>query len=77
VKYVPLIWSALWRKPEDAVLTGLAITVAFALFGLMLGVNATLRVEGRLEIIWDAVFTLSVRRRIHRACRRQEGLAWP
>jgi putative ABC transport system permease protein len=43
VKYAPLIWSALWRKPTEAVLTWLTVTAAFALFGLMLGVNATLR----------------------------------
>ena len=43
MKFIPLIWSALWRKPVDAVLTGLTVTVAFALFGLMLGVNATVR----------------------------------
>jgi putative ABC transport system permease protein len=42
VKYAPLIWSALWRKPAEAVLTWLTVTAAFALFGLMLGVNATL-----------------------------------
>jgi putative ABC transport system permease protein len=41
VKYLPLVWSALWRKPVDAVLTWLTVTAAFALFGLMLGVNAT------------------------------------
>jgi putative ABC transport system permease protein len=43
LKYFPLIWSALWRKPLDALLTWLTVTVAFALFGLMLGVNATVR----------------------------------
>jgi putative ABC transport system permease protein len=43
LKYIPLIWGALWRKPVDAVLTWLTVTVAFALFGLMLGVNATVR----------------------------------
>jgi putative ABC transport system permease protein len=43
MKYLPLIWSALWRKPLDAVLTWLTVTLAFALFGLMLGVNATAR----------------------------------
>ena len=43
MKYIPLIWSALWRKPVDAVLTWLTVTVAFALFGLMVGVNATVR----------------------------------
>lgn len=43
MKYAPLVWSALWHKPAEAVLTWLTVTVAFALFGLMLGVNATLR----------------------------------
>jgi putative ABC transport system permease protein len=43
MKYLPLIWSALWRKPVDAVLTWLTVSLAFALFGLMLGVNATVR----------------------------------
>jgi putative ABC transport system permease protein len=43
VKYAPLIWSALWRKPTEAILTWLTVTAAFALFGLMLGVNATLQ----------------------------------
>jgi putative ABC transport system permease protein len=43
MKYAPLIWSALWRKPAEAVLTWLAVTAAFALLGLMLGVNATLQ----------------------------------
>jgi putative ABC transport system permease protein len=43
VKYAPLVWSALWRKPTEAVLTWLTVTAAFALFGLMLGVNTTLQ----------------------------------
>jgi putative ABC transport system permease protein len=43
LKYAPLIWSALWRKPTEAVLTWLTVTAAFALFGLMLGVNTTLQ----------------------------------
>lgn len=43
MKYAPLIWSALWRKPLEAVLTWLSVTAAFALFGLMLGVNAKLQ----------------------------------
>lgn len=43
MKYAPLIWSALWRKPTEAVLTWLTVTAAFALFGLMLGVSATMR----------------------------------
>ncbi|HJS90093.1 MAG TPA: ABC transporter permease [Steroidobacteraceae bacterium] len=41
MKYLPLIWSALWRKPLEAVLVWLAATFAFTLFGLMLGLHAT------------------------------------
>jgi putative ABC transport system permease protein len=43
VKYFPLIWAALWRRPVEAVLTWLAVTVAFALFGLMAGLSGTYR----------------------------------
>ena len=41
VKYVPLVWSALWRKPGEAVLIWLAVTASFTLFGLMVGLHAT------------------------------------
>jgi len=41
MKYLPLIWTALWRKPMRTVLTFLAATAAFTLFGLAIGVNAT------------------------------------
>jgi len=41
MRYLPLIWSALTRKPARAVLTLLSVTVAFTLFGLMIGLNAT------------------------------------
>lgn len=41
MKYFPLIWSALWRKPIEAVLVWLAVTAAFTLFGLMAGLHVT------------------------------------
>ena len=41
MRYLPLIWSALTRKPARAVLTLLSVTVAFTLFGPMIGLNAT------------------------------------
>ena len=37
MKYFPLIWAALWRNPAETLLTWLAATVAFTLFGLMVG----------------------------------------
>jgi putative ABC transport system permease protein len=40
MKYLPLVWSALWRKRTRTILTLASITVAFLLFGLLQGVNA-------------------------------------
>lgn len=40
MKYLPLLWSGLWRKRTRTWLTLAAITVAFLLFGLLQGVNA-------------------------------------
>jgi putative ABC transport system permease protein len=40
MKYLPLVWAGLWRKPTRTVLTLLSIIVAFWLFGLLQGVNA-------------------------------------
>ena len=41
MKYFPLIWAALWRKPVEAILIWLAVTVTFTLLGLMVGLHAT------------------------------------
>jgi putative ABC transport system permease protein len=40
MKYVPLIWAGLWRKPVWTVFTFLSMVVAFLLFGVMHGVTA-------------------------------------
>jgi putative ABC transport system permease protein len=40
VKYLPLLWAGLWRKPTRTVLTVLSIAVAFLLFGVLQGVIA-------------------------------------
>ncbi|MBA2588641.1 MAG: ABC transporter permease [Alphaproteobacteria bacterium] len=42
MKYFPLIWAALRRKPVRTSLTFLSVTVAFTLFGLMIGLGATM-----------------------------------
>jgi len=55
MKYLPLVWAALWRKPADALLTLLSITAAFSLFGLMVGLDATTRLiveNSRLDRLW-------------------------
>jgi len=41
MKYLPLVWAALMRKPAEAILICLAVTAAFTLFGSMLGLRAT------------------------------------
>jgi putative ABC transport system permease protein len=40
VKFIPLVWAALWRNRTESVLTLLALCVAFALFGTMITLNA-------------------------------------
>ena len=41
MKYFPLIWAAIRRRPARAVLTLLSVMVAFTLFGLTIGMNVT------------------------------------
>ena len=41
MKYLPLIFAGLWRKPVQMVLTLLSVTAAFTLFGLVVGLNAS------------------------------------
>jgi putative ABC transport system permease protein len=40
VKFMPLVWAALWRNRTESVLTLVALSVAFALFGTMITLNA-------------------------------------
>jgi putative ABC transport system permease protein len=39
MKYLPLIWSGLWRKPGRTVLIFLQVAVAFLLFGVLQGLK--------------------------------------
>jgi putative ABC transport system permease protein len=39
VKYLVLVWAALWRKKVRTILTMLSVVVAFLLFGLLQGIN--------------------------------------
>lgn len=43
MKFLPLIWAALWRKRARTILTLLSIVVAFVLFGLLQGVNVAFK----------------------------------
>jgi putative ABC transport system permease protein len=40
MKFLPLVWAGLWRRPARTVLTALCIAIAFLLLGLLDGVNA-------------------------------------
>jgi putative ABC transport system permease protein len=40
MKFLPLVWSALWRHRTESLLTLFALTVAFTLLGAMLALNA-------------------------------------
>jgi putative ABC transport system permease protein len=56
MKYFPLVWAALRRKPMRAIVTLLSVTVAFTLFGLTVGLNATFNlVEQRARA--DRIFS--------------------
>ena len=39
VKYLPLIWAGLWRRPARSIFTLLSVAVAFFLFGILQGLN--------------------------------------
>jgi putative ABC transport system permease protein len=43
MKYFVLVWSGLWRKKARTILTMLSIVVAFLLFGLLQGINQTIK----------------------------------
>jgi putative ABC transport system permease protein len=40
MKYLPLVWAGLWRRPARTIFTGLSVAIAFLLFGLLQRVNA-------------------------------------
>ena len=51
MKYLPLIWAGLWRKPARTLLTFLSIVVAFLLFGMLQGVDSAFeRIVGQQKL---------------------------
>jgi len=56
MKYLPLVWAAVMRKPARAILTLLSVMLAFTLFGLTIGMNATfakVQEEARADRIYS------------------------
>ena len=43
MKYFGLIWAGLWRKKARTILTMLSISIAFLLFGLLQGINQSIK----------------------------------
>ena len=43
MRYLPIIWSGLWRRRTRTALTLLSASVAFFLFGMLQGVNSSIR----------------------------------
>ena len=39
MKFLPLIWAGIWRKPGRTILIFLQVSVAFALFGVLQGLK--------------------------------------
>ena len=75
MKYFPLIWAALRRKPIRTLVTFLSVTAAFTLFGLMIGLNDTfdqLQARAPANRIWtvgrfgDQAMPIAVAHRIAR-----------
>src|SRR5215470_8367975 len=58
MKYVPLVWAAIMRKPTRAILTLLSVMLAFTLFGLTIGMNATFA-KVQEEARDDRIFTFA------------------
>src|SRR3954463_1301115 len=57
MKYLPLVWAALRRKPIRTFITFLSVTMAFTLFGLMFGLNATFALMAQ-SVHADRVWTM-------------------
>src|SRR6201989_80204 len=73
MRFLPLVWAALRRKPVRSILGFLSVTVAFTLFGLMIGLNATLEVvlsRAHADRVWvgtrfdTAAFPIAVGKRV-------------
>jgi putative ABC transport system permease protein len=48
VRFLPLVWVMLWRRPTRTVLTFASIAAAFMLFGMLQAFNAVFHLDARL-----------------------------
>jgi putative ABC transport system permease protein len=57
MKFLPLVWSGIWRKPTRTILTLMQVTVAFALFGVLQGMKTGVDraiAEARADVLYVA-----------------------
>jgi putative ABC transport system permease protein len=63
MKYLPLVWAALWRRKPRTILTMLSIAVAFLLYGLLQGVvqafNAGVAISGADRLVTTGKYSLT------------------
>lgn len=55
MKYLPLVWSGIWRKPVRTALIFLQVTIAFALFGVLQGMKTGVQ-EAVAKVRADVLF---------------------
>lgn len=48
MRYLPLVWAMLWRRPARTVLTFASIAAAFMLFGMLQAFNGVFHLDARL-----------------------------
>ena len=60
MKYLPLVWNGLWRRPARTIFTLLSIAVGYILFGILSGIDAgfahTLEVSRMDRLFTDSRF---------------------
>ena len=63
MKYLPLLWAALWRRKPRTIYTGLSIVVSFLLFGLLqafnTAINSGVEVSGADRLVTTGKYSLT------------------
>lgn len=63
MRFLPLLWSALWRRKPRTIFTGLSIIVAFILFGLLqafnTAINSGVEVAGADRLMTTGKYSLT------------------
>lgn len=58
MKFLPLLWAGIWRKPSRTILMGLQIASAFLLFGLLQGLDSGVK-QGISRLHADRLYVAS------------------